>query len=103
MLNNTKLYRYTSGGEGIFSAGKRLLPEELVDEARENRKWLSKPDLPKGKYRFYLTKSGKEKYDRTLLHTHRKYLTNILLEEVDVIAVGKVVHQDEWQVVVRRV
>lgn len=27
-----KLYRYTTNGEGVFSAGKRLLPEELVNE-----------------------------------------------------------------------
>ena len=56
-----KLYRYTTHGEGVWSAGKRLLPSDLVDEANENRKWMVKPDLPEGEYRFFLTELGKEK------------------------------------------
>ncbi|MBP7134093.1 hypothetical protein KBA73_02650 [Patescibacteria group bacterium] len=96
-----KLYRYTANGEGIWSAGKRLLPEELVDEAWENRKWMPKPQLPDGEYRFFLTEKGRKKYEETLLNTHKKYLSNIQLEEVDQSNVGEVVYEDEWQVVSR--
>lgn len=35
-----KLYRYLTNGEGVWSAGKRLLPLKLVDEANQNRAWL---------------------------------------------------------------
>jgi len=73
----TKLYRYTSNNEGIWSVGKRLLPEDLIDEAWENRKWMPKPELPEGEYRFFLTKEGKDHYKKTLLITHKKYLKNI--------------------------
>ena len=60
----TQLYRYTSNGEGVFSAGKRLLPENLVDEAWEARKWMPKPKLPEGEYRFLLTPKGKKNMRR---------------------------------------
>ncbi len=98
------LYRYTADGEGIFSAGKRLLPEELVEEAREARAWLTKPDLaPSDGYRFYMTAKGKEQYEKTLLHVHRKYLKNIKVEELSmetVRATGPTVYEDEYQVVI---
>ena len=68
------IYRYTSDGEGVFSAGKRLLPKNLVEEVIEAKKWLIKPKLPEGNYRFYLTEKGKEKYEETLLLSHKKYL-----------------------------
>jgi hypothetical protein len=93
-----KLYRYTSNGEGIFTIGKRELPESLVDEAYENRKWLPKPNLPEGEYRFYLTLKGKEKYEETLLNVHKKYLSNIKLEEY-IPTDEKIAYEDEWQVV----
>ena len=95
-----KLYRYTSNGEGIWSIGKRLLPESLVDEANENRKWMKKPNLPEGNYRFYLTNEGRSKYEQTLLNTHKKYLSDIKIEEVDLETLNpKVVYKDEYQVV----
>lgn len=96
------LYRYTANGEGIWAAGKRLLPEELMDEAWEQRKWMPKPQLPEGEYRFFLTAKGKEQYEKTLLNTHKKYLTNIKSEEVDPTKIGEVVYEDEWQVVAKR-
>ena len=99
------LYRYTSNGEGVWSAGKRSLPSELVDEANENRKWLVKPNLPEGDYSFYLTEKGKEMYEKTLLKTHRKYLTNIRLETVsleDLIHFGNLVYQNNLQVVIQK-
>lgn len=97
-----KLYRYTTNGEGIWSAGKRLLPEELADEAWEQRKWMPKPQLPDGEYRFFLTDKGKDQYEKTLLNVHKKYLTNIKSEEVDPSKIGEVVYEDEWQVVVKK-
>ena len=97
-----KLYRYTSNGEGIWSAGKRLLPKNLVDEVLEAKKWMPKPQLPEGDYRFYLTKEGKEKYEVTLLPIHKKYLTNIECVEADVNAVGDIVYSDKWQVVTKQ-
>lgn len=97
-----KLYRYTANGEGIWAAGKRLLPPELVDEAWEQRKWMPKPQLPEGEYRFFLTAKGKEQYEKTLLNVHKKYLSNITSEEVDRSSIGTVVHEDEWQVVVQK-
>lgn len=96
---HTKLYRYTSNGEGIFSAGKRLLPEELVEEAWGNRQWLPKPQLPEGDYRFFLTEKGKETYENTLLRTHKKYLDEIHCESYDLEDESGVVYRDEWQVV----
>lgn len=101
-----QLYRYTADGEGIFSAGKRLLPEDLVDEAWKARKWLPKPNLPSdGNYRFYLTPKGKKQYEKTLLQVHKKYLKDIKLEEVTVEVVkkfGSIIYEDEWQVVVEK-
>lgn len=99
-LKYKKLYRYTANGEGIWSAGKRLLPEDLVNEAWETRKWMPKPQLPDGDYRFYLTEKGKEKYDNTLLNVHKKYLSNIESEEVEQSTIGKIVYEDGLQVVV---
>lgn len=63
-----KLYRYTTNGEGVFSTGKRLLPKELVDEVLEAKKWLIKPNLNSGNYRFYLTQKGREMYKKTLYY-----------------------------------
>ena len=94
-----KLYRFTTNGEGVFSAGKRLLPEELVNEVNENRKWLKKPNLGNGNYRFYLTKKGKEMYESTLLLSHKKYLPNIKLEIINKKDLIKIIYEDEWQVV----
>jgi hypothetical protein len=96
-----KLYRYTANGEGVWSSGKRLLPAELVDEASEARKWMPRPLLPEGKYRFYLTEKGREQYEKTLLTVHKKYLTNIAFEEVDPTMVGAAIYEDEWQVVTK--
>lgn len=96
-----KLYRYTSNGEGIYSIGKRLLPEPLAEEAWEARKWLPKPQLPEGKYRFFLTEKGKDQYENTLLKVHQKYLSNIDHQEVDSSKLGDVIYEDEWQVVVK--
>jgi len=99
---NNKLYRYTSNGEGVWSAGKRLLPEELVDEAWEQRKWMPKPELPEGGYRFFLTEKGRSEYEKTLLNVHKKYLSNIKLEEVCRSDIREVVYEDEWQVVIKK-
>jgi hypothetical protein len=98
----TKLYRYTSNDEGIFSAGKRLLPENLAGEALEARKWMPKPKLPAGNYRFFLTEKGKGQYESTLLKVHQKYLSKIQCNEVDPYNIGEVVYEDEWQVVVKK-
>ncbi|MBS3093917.1 hypothetical protein J4456_05040 [Candidatus Pacearchaeota archaeon] len=67
---NQNLYRFTTNGEGVFSAGKRLLPKELIDEVNENRRWLTKPDLPEGNYQFLLTEKGMKKYEQTLFLSH---------------------------------
>lgn len=96
-----KLYRYTSNGEGIWSAGKRLLPTDLIDEAFEQRKWMPRPELPNGNYRFLLTEKGKEQYKKTLLKVHKKYLPNIKCEEINHSDIDAIVYEDEWQVVVK--
>ena len=98
-MKSKSLYRYTTKGEGVFSAGKRLLPEHLVEEVLEAKKWLKKPNLPEGEYRFYLTKKGKEKYEKTLLLSHNKYLPDIKIEEIDSSKLKRVVYEDEYQVV----
>lgn len=97
-----KLFRYTANGEGIWSAGKRLLPEHLIEEAGEQRKWMPKPVLPEGDYMFFLTQKGKEQYEATLLDTHKKYLSDIECQEFDRKQLGEVAHEDEWQVVVKK-
>ncbi|MBI3632249.1 MAG: hypothetical protein HY225_02275 [Candidatus Vogelbacteria bacterium] len=99
---NNFLYRYTSNGEGIWSAGKRFLPEELISEAWEQRKWMPKPKLPEGEYQFFLTEKGKQKYDETLLNVHKKYLTDIKFEKIESLTIGDIVYQDEWQVVTKK-
>lgn len=41
------LYRYTSEGEGIFTAGKRLLPESLINEVLEAKSgYLNQVSIP---------------------------------------------------------
>ncbi len=94
-----KLFRYTSEGEGIFNIGKRLLPEGLIDEAWQARRWMPKPILPEGDYRFFLTPMGKEKYESTLLLIHEKYLSGIHCETIDPAKVGPIIYEDEYQVV----
>ena len=96
------LYRYTSKGEGIWAAGKRLLPEDLIEEAWEQRKWMPKPQLPQGEYCFCLTEQGKQKYEETLLKVHKKYLSDIVCHEVAQINIGEIVYEDEWQVVTQK-
>ncbi len=100
------LYRYTSEGEGIFTAGKRLLPESLINEVLEAKKWLPKPSLnPNFEYKFYLTSKGKEQYENTLLNVHRKYLKDIKLElfETEKLKSEKeIAFQDQWQVVFKK-
>ncbi len=96
---NLKVYRFTTNGEGVFSAGKRLLPEELIDEVNENRKWLIKPNLPQGNYQFYLTEKGMKKYEQTLFLSHQKYLKNIKKETIERKNLKKIVYEDEHQVV----
>ncbi|MEK6830997.1 MAG: hypothetical protein AABX77_03115 [Nanoarchaeota archaeon] len=94
-----KIYRFTTNGEGVFSAGKRLLPKNLIDEANENRKWLVKPALHDGNYRFYLTEKGKKKYEETLMLTHKKYLPDIKLEIINKNNLNKIIYEDDFQVV----
>ena len=100
-MKSVKVYRYTTNNEGVFSAGKRLLPEKLVEEVLENKKWLIKPKLQNGEYRFYLTKNGKEKYESTLLISHKKYLKNIKLEVYNKNDLKNIVYEDEYQIVVK--
>jgi hypothetical protein len=101
-MDYKKLYRYTSQGEGVWSAGKRLLPEHLAAAALEQRKWMPKPVLPDGDYVFYLTTKGKEQYEKTLLTIHSQYLPHILCQEIDSRTIGSIVYEDEWQIVVKK-
>ena len=103
-MKNNFLYRYTSNGEGVWSTGKRLLPEHLVDEANEARKWLIKPNLPEGNYSFYMTEKGKDMYEKTLLKVHQKYLSNIKCEKYsfdEVIKNSEIAYEDENQLVIK--
>ncbi len=97
--NKKNVYRYTTNGEGVWSAGKRLLPEELVEEANKNRAWLKKPQLPEGNFRFWLTAQGLKMYEQTLLNTHKKYLPEIKLEKKEKDEFSNIVYEDEHQVV----
>lgn len=98
-----KYYRFTTNGEGVFTAGKRLLPAELVAEANINRSWLPKPQLPEGNYLFYLTEAGKEKYLDTLYKTHQKYLTNLNMESLELHPETPIIFEDQWQIVIQSV
>ncbi|MEK6888858.1 MAG: HAD-IIIA family hydrolase [Nanoarchaeota archaeon] len=93
------LYRFTTNGEGVFSAGKRLLPKELIFEVNERRKWLIKPNLFKGNYKFYLTEKGMKQYKKTLYLSHKKYLPNIKMEKVEISGIKLIIYEDEYQVV----
>ncbi len=99
MISQQKLYRFTTNGEGVFSAGKRLLSTSLIDEVIEAKKWIPKPTLPKGNYRFYLTEKGKKQYEKTLLHSHKKYLANIKCESINRDELKNIIYEDDWQVV----
>ncbi len=99
MVSSQRLYRFTTNGEGVFSAGKSRLPKELVDEVIEAKKWLLKPKLTEGNYRFYLTEKGKDKYENTLIHSHKKYLPNIKCESINRDELKNIIYEDEWQVV----
>ena len=94
-----KIYRYTTKGEGVLSAGRRLMPKELTDEVLENKKWLVKPELTEGVYLFYLTEKGREEYEKKLLNSHKKYLTDIKLETHEKENLKKIVYEDEYQIV----
>ena len=94
-----KIYRYVTNNEGVWSAGKRLLPSELIDEVNKNRSWLKKPDLPDGNFRFWMTDNGNSKYLDTLYKSHTKYLPNIEVIESDSSELGKIVYEDEHQIV----
>lgn len=97
-----KLYRYASQGEGVFSIGKRLLPKYLAEEADEAWKWLPYPELPEGEYQYFFTEKGKEKYEKTLLLVHKKYLSDIRCEEAGSPGSSRVAYEDEWQTIVRK-
>jgi hypothetical protein len=97
------LYRYTSNGFTIWTAGKRLLPHDLIEEADLNSTWLVSPNLADGNYRFYLTEKGNAMYEKTLLNTHKKYLKNIKCETVlreHIEKAGTVAYEDEYQVII---
>lgn len=98
-MNQEIVYRYTSAGEGVFSIGKRLIPNNLLAEVIEAKKWIPKPNLPEGKYCFYLTEKGCERYEKTLLNSHKKYLKDIHKETKKISELKKIVYRDEWQVV----
>lgn len=95
------LYRYTANGEGVFSAGKRLLPGALAADALSAREWIIKPKLPEGSYHFYFTEAGKVMYEQTLLRVHQQYLSNLRCEEIDPTTIGTIIYEDAWQVVTR--
>jgi 8-oxo-dGTP pyrophosphatase MutT (NUDIX family) len=71
------LTRYESGGRGTWDVGKEEMPEELLQKILESKAWLKRPELPEGEYTSYFTPSGAEKYEKTLLPIHRKYLAEI--------------------------
>ena len=60
---------------------------------------LKKPILPEGEYKFYLTKKGKDEYEKTLLLSHKKYLENIKLEKYPFSKLKNVIYEDEYQIV----
>ncbi|MBI4116186.1 hypothetical protein HY449_00400 [Candidatus Pacearchaeota archaeon] len=94
-----KLYRYASNGEGVFSAGKRLLPKELVPEIDKIRGSIPKPNLKNGNYRFYLKSKGKKVYLKNYYPIHKKYLKNITIEKVSYNKLKNIIYEDECQVV----
>jgi hypothetical protein len=103
---SSKLYRYTTNGEGTFSAGRRLLdsqpPEfiaKVLEVVKKNKEWLILPELEEGNLEFYWTELGKEKYESGVYLIHKKYLPDIQLETIsDEELQGKVVYRDMYQV-----
>jgi hypothetical protein len=103
------LYRYTTNGEGTFSAGRRLLntqPKEFIEKmlevVRRNKSWLRLPELSMDNLEFYWTEEGKSKYEEDFLPMHRQYLPDIKLEVVNYDELpGEVVYEDEHQVGIR--
>ncbi len=99
------VHRYTTKGEGIFSAGKRLLADAFaksiinLEEVLKAKEWLPKPKLPKGDYIFYLTEKGKKMYENSLLKLHKKYLEEIKCEIIEKEKIKNIIYEDEYQVV----
>ena len=100
------LYRYTTQGEGTFSAGRRLidslgaeLKSEVLSVVANNKSWLTLPKLNERNLEFYWTELGKSKYEESFLPVHRKYLVNIVLETIEYSELsGPVVYEDEYQI-----
>ena len=81
-------YRYVYGNKSVFTKinefqnketrerfGKALAREigSWTNRIKKNEIWLFKPDLRKG-VKFYFTKLGVEKYERTLFKIHKEML-----------------------------
>lgn len=101
----SSLYRYTSNGLSVWSAGKRLLPPNLSEEFDRNSEWLIKQKFSEGNYRYYLTEEGNVIYRKTLFNTHKKYLQGIRSETVqreNIELVGTIAFEDEYQVIVQK-
>lgn len=96
--SESKVYRFTTEGEGTWNAGKRLLPPELIELANQNRQWLTKPSLPEGDYRSWFTEEGKSMYEQTLLSIHRLYLSNIEMIEQLRSNLGEIAYVDIYQI-----
>lgn len=106
MKHQGKLYRYTTNGEGTFSAGRRFLDtqpkdfiEKMLEVVKRNKSWLRLPELPIDNLEFYWTEEGKLKYDAEFLLMHKRYLPNIKLDKVSYDALpGDIVYEDKHQV-----
>lgn len=106
MKEQELLYRYTSNGEGTFSAGRRLLdeqPKEFIDRmvqvVKDNKQWLVLSRIEHDNLEFFWTEKGKEEYEKTFLPMHREYLPNIEITEVKrEELLGEIVYEDEHQI-----
>lgn len=92
------LYRYTTDGKGVFRAGKEQMPEELIEEILEAKKWLANPGASHEGSTSYFTPEGAKKYEETLMPLHKKYLKNIVKEEILRTKLGDAIYKDEHQV-----
>jgi hypothetical protein len=100
------LYRYTTNGEGTFSAGRRLidslsadLKAEVLSVVAKNKSWLTLPALSMDNLEFYWTELGRQKYEESFLVVHQKYLPNIqfIVTTYEQLS-GPIVYEDIYQV-----
>lgn len=94
------VFRYTSEGQSVLWRGRIEVPHSMTELADHLDDWI--PYIMSRDVVVYFTYAGKQKYDRTLLPLHKKYLPNIKLETIDSKKLGEIAYQDEYVIAFKK-